>query len=84
MILSYIPETLLHSIHHSLVMSLLVIYNRLLDTLRQVNAMNGIEPRQSITIGNHIDKVMTLRVQQVTEIKQELIPGDIIKPVDSL
>src|SRR3546814_9667494 len=77
-------ESLLYGIHKTFVGVLLVVDNGFFDALCQVDAMDATDCGQHFALLKPGGKVFTLAVNQLGQVEQKSIGGNVIQPVNGL
>ena len=64
------------------ILTLLIIDHRLLESLSQIDTVHTQLAHQFIPMQEDLCPVERLLMDQFTQIQQELIPGNVIEPID--
>ena len=77
-------EPALYGIQVFPVRVLLIVYDRFLESLRQIHAMHGTYVPQSLSVCEVCREIESLFVQEIRQIEKEAVPRDVVEPVDRL
>ena len=65
------------------ILALLIVDNRLLESLSEIYAVQTERAGQMVLIHEHVRPVERLLVDKLAEVEQELFAGDVIEPIDA-
>ena len=79
-----IRESLLHGVEIAPLGPALIVDHRLLETLRQIDAVDGVEAFQVVRFEEHPRIVVPLPVKQIAQFEQKPVAREIIEPINRL
>ncbi len=80
---AYVVEGFLRSLKLLGILALLIVYNRLLESLSEIYAVQTERAGEVVLIHEHVRPVERLLVDKLAEVEQKLLAGDIVEPIDA-